>query len=113
MAEEARRLEALAEEARRLEALAEAAGTACMVLGTMRTWQGILDEAEPWIRRAERTVTAEAQAATGHVIRYLRGLLKLTPGRDADALAAFRAELGSQDRDHGETRIATAVLRLA
>ncbi len=112
----------MAEEARRLEALAEAAGTACMVLGTMRTWQGILDEAEPWIRRAERTVTAEAQAATGHVIRYLRGLLKLTPGRDADALAAFRAaeplarrlaELGSQDRDHGETRIATAVLRLA
>jgi LuxR family maltose regulon positive regulatory protein len=102
---------------------------------------------------AERTLTAEAQPATGHVIRYIRGLLELARGRDADALAALRAaeplarrlatphytvprarallvhvlvrlgdtegaeqalaELGSQDRDHGETRIATAVLRLA
>ena len=130
-----------------------AAGTACMVLGTMLTWQGRLDEAEPWVQRAERTLTAEAQPATGHVIRYLRGLLELARGRDADALAAFRAaeplarrlaaphytvprarallvhalvrlgdtegaeqalaELGEQDRDHGQTRIATAVLRLA
>ncbi len=130
-----------------------AAGTACMVLGTMLTWQARLDEAEPWVQRAERTLTAEAQPATGHVIRYLRGLLELARGRDADALAAFRAaeplarrlaaphytvprarallvhalvrlsdtegaeqalaELGDQDRDHGETRIATATLRLA
>ena len=130
-----------------------AAGTACMVLGTMLTWQGRLDEAEPWVQRAERTLTAEAQPATGHVIRYIRGLLELVRGRDTDALAAFRAaeplarrlaaphytvprarallvhalvrlgetegaeqalaELGGQDRDHGETRIATAVLRLA
>jgi LuxR family maltose regulon positive regulatory protein len=130
-----------------------AAGTACMVLGTILTWQGRLDEAEPWVQRAERTLTAETQPATGHVIRYLRGLLELARGRDADALAAFRAaeplarrlaaahytvprarallvhalvrlgdtegaeqalaELGSQDRDHGETRIATATLRLA
>ena len=130
-----------------------AAGTACMALGTMLTWQGRLDEAEPWVQRAERTLTAEAQPATGHVIRYIRGLLELARGRDADALAAFRAaeplarrlaaphytvprarallvhalvrlrdtqgaeqalaELGSQYRDHGETRIATAVLRLA
>ena len=67
-----------------------AAGTACMVLGTMLTWQGRLDEAEPWVQRAERTLTAEAQPATGHVIRYLRGLLELARGRDADALAAFR-----------------------
>ena len=117
-----------------------AAGTACMVLGTMLTWQGRLDEAEPWVQRAERTLTAEAQPATGHVIRYLRGLLELARGRDADALAAPHytvprarallvhvlvrlgdtkgaeqalAELGRQDREHGETRIATAVLRLA
>jgi LuxR family transcriptional regulator, maltose regulon positive regulatory protein len=130
-----------------------AAGTACMALGTMLTWQGRLDEAEPWVQRAERALTAEAQPATGHVIRYIRGLLELVRGKDADALAAFRAaeplarrlaaphytvprarallvhvlvrlgdiegaeqalaELGSQDRDHGETRIATAVLRLA
>ena len=130
-----------------------AAGTACMVLGTMLTWQGRLDEAELWVQRAERILTADAQPATGHVIRYIRGLLELARGRDADALAAFRAaeplarrlaaphytaprarallvhalvrlgdtdgaeqalaELGDQDRDHGQTRIATAVLRLA
>jgi LuxR family maltose regulon positive regulatory protein len=130
-----------------------AVGTAYMVLGTMLTWQGRLDEAEPWVHRAERTLTAEAQPATGHVVRYIRGLLELARGRDAEALAAFRAaeplarrldaphytvprvrtllvhvlvrlgdiegaeqalaELGSQDREHGETRIATAVLRLA
>ena len=130
-----------------------AAGTAYMVVGTMLTWQGRLDEAEPWVQRAERTLTAEAQPAAGHVIRYVRGLLELARGSDADALAAFRgaeplalrlaaphytvprtrallvhtlvrlgdsegaeralAELESQDREHGETHIATAALRLA
>jgi len=130
-----------------------AAGTACMALGTILTWQGRLGEAELWVQRAEHTLTAHAQPATGHVIRYIRGLLELARGRDADALAAFRAaepltrrlaaphytvprarallvhalvrlgdtegaeqalaELGDQDRDHGETRIATATLRLA
>jgi LuxR family maltose regulon positive regulatory protein len=130
-----------------------AAGTACMALGTILTWQGRLGEAEFWVQRAEHTLTADAQPATGHVIRYIRGLLELARGRDADALAAFRgaeplarrlaaphytvprarallvhalvrlgdtegaeqalAELGDQDRDHGETRIATATLRLA
>ena len=130
-----------------------AAGTAYMVLGTILAWQGRLDEAEPWVQRAERSLTADAQPATGHVIRYLRGLLELARGRDADALAAFQAaeplarrlaaphytvprarallvhvlvrlgdtegaeqalaELGGHDRDHGETHIATATLRLA
>jgi LuxR family transcriptional regulator, maltose regulon positive regulatory protein len=130
-----------------------AAGTACMALGTMLTWQGRLDQAEPLVRRAEHTLTADAQPATGHVIRYLRGLLELARGRNADALAAFRAaeplarrlaaphytvprtrallvhalvrlgdtegaeqalaELNGHDCDHGETSIATAVLRLA
>jgi LuxR family maltose regulon positive regulatory protein len=129
-----------------------AAGTACMVLGSMLTWQGRFDEAEPWVQRAEGTLTAEAQPATGHVILYIRGLLELARGRDADALAAFQAaeplarrlaaphytvpraralrvhalvrlgnsegaeralaELGGQNPDHEETRIATATLRL-
>jgi LuxR family maltose regulon positive regulatory protein len=68
-----------------------AVGTACMVLGTMLTWQGRLDEAEPWVQRAEHTLTADAQPATGHVLCYLRGLLEVARGRDADALAALRA----------------------
>jgi LuxR family transcriptional regulator, maltose regulon positive regulatory protein len=128
-------------------------GTACMAMGTMLTWQGSLDEAELWVQRAERMLTAETQPATGHVVRYLRGLLELSRGRNTEALAAFRgaeslarrlvaphytvprarallvqalvrlgdtegaeqalAALGGNDREHGETRIATAVLRLA
>jgi LuxR family transcriptional regulator, maltose regulon positive regulatory protein len=114
---------------------------------------GRVDEAEPWVQRAERTVRTEAEPAVALLVRYNRGLLELTRGRDADALAAFRAaerlggqlaaphhlvpptrarllqalvrlgeteraeqalaELGEQDRDHGEVRIAVAVLRLA
>jgi LuxR family transcriptional regulator, maltose regulon positive regulatory protein len=94
-----------------------AAGTACMALGTMLTWQGRLDEAEPRVQRAERTLTAEAQPATGDVIRYIRGLALLVHALvrlgDTDGAERALAELGGQDRDHGETRIATAVLRLA
>jgi LuxR family transcriptional regulator, maltose regulon positive regulatory protein len=130
-----------------------AAGTAYMALGTILTWQGRLAEAEPWVQRAERTLTAGAQPATGHVIRYIRGLLELARGRDAEALVTLQAaeplarrlaaphytvprarallvhvlvrlgdtegaeqalaELGGHDRDHGETHIATATLRLA
>ncbi len=42
-------------------------------------------------RRAERTVRAEAEPAAGLVVCYARGVLELARGRDADALAAFRA----------------------
>ena len=130
-----------------------AAGTACMVLATMLTWQARLAEAEPWVQRAERILTSQAQPATGHVIGYLRGLLELARGQDAAAVAALRAAepvarrlaaphytvprarallvhalvrlgdtqaawqalagLDGPDRDHGETRIAAATLRLA
>jgi LuxR family maltose regulon positive regulatory protein len=126
---------------------------AYVALGAALVWQGRLEEAEPWVQRAERTVRAEAEPAVALAVHYLRGLLELTRNRDADALTAFRAaerltghlaashylvivtramlihalvrlgdtdraeqalaELGEQDRDHGEIRIATAMLRLA
>jgi LuxR family maltose regulon positive regulatory protein len=129
-----------------------AAGTACIVLGSVLVWQGRLEEAEPWVQRAERTRRAEAEPTTGQAIRYIRGMLELGRGRDTDALAAFvageradrllaepnlnvtamraftlqalvrlgeteragqeLAELGDQDRERGEIRIAEAVLRL-
>ena len=57
----------------------------------MLAWQGRLEEAEPWIQRAERTLRAEAEPAVGLAIRSIRGLLELARGRDADALAAFQA----------------------
>jgi LuxR family transcriptional regulator, maltose regulon positive regulatory protein len=67
------------------------AGIAYFILGAALTWQGQLEEAEPWIGRAERTVRAEAEPAAGVGVCYIRGFLELARGRDAEALAAFRA----------------------
>ena len=124
-----------------------AAGVACMVRGTVLVWQGRPEQAEPWVQRAECALRAEAEPAAVLGTRFTRGVLEMARGRDADALAAFRAaeqlagrlvgparvmllyvmvrlgdteraeqelaELGKHDPDGGETRIATAVLRLA
>ena len=68
-----------------------AVGVACVVLGVMLVWQGRLEEAEPWVQRAERTLRAEAQPGAGLAIYYVRGVLDLAHGQDAEALAAFRA----------------------
>jgi len=68
-----------------------AAGLASLTVGGVLTWQGRLEEAEPWIQRAERTVRAEAEPSGALGIRMARGLLELARGRDADALAAFQA----------------------
>jgi LuxR family maltose regulon positive regulatory protein len=43
------------------------------------------------VQRAERTVRAEAEPQAGVGARYVRGVLELAHGRDADALAAFQA----------------------
>jgi LuxR family maltose regulon positive regulatory protein len=68
-----------------------AAGIASIVVGVALVWQGRLEEAEPWVQRAERALRAEAELAEGLAIRSIRGLLELARGRDADALAAFQA----------------------
>jgi LuxR family maltose regulon positive regulatory protein len=68
-----------------------AAGVASLIAGCVLTWQGRLEEAEPWIQRAERTLRAEVEPAEGIAIRSIRGVLELVRGRDADALAAFQA----------------------
>ena len=57
----------------------------------MLAWQGRLEEAEPWVQRAERVLRAEAEPAAVLGVQYVRGLLELARGRDADALAAFQA----------------------
>jgi LuxR family maltose regulon positive regulatory protein len=66
------------------------AGLACMTHGSALAWQGRLDEAEPWVRRAERTIRAETRPMVAMGIQYARGQLDLGCGRVADALAAFR-----------------------
>jgi LuxR family maltose regulon positive regulatory protein len=68
-----------------------AVGSAYLALGSALTWQGRLEEAEPWVQHAERTVGADADPAAGTWVHYLRGILELARGRPADALAAFRA----------------------
>ena len=130
-----------------------AAGIAYVVLAIVLAWRGRLEEAEPWIQRAERTVRPEAEPTAGLLVCYGRGLLELARGHCTDALAAFRAaeplagllaapqlllrrvqalrlqamvrlgeteraeralaELDEQERERGQIRIATAVLRLA
>jgi LuxR family transcriptional regulator, maltose regulon positive regulatory protein len=52
---------------------------------------GRIEEAEPWVQRAERTVRAETELAAGVVVHHVRGVLELARGRYQDALAAFRA----------------------
>jgi LuxR family maltose regulon positive regulatory protein len=88
-----------AERGRQAVALAErhgwtgdpAAGMACMAVGAVLVWQGRPDEAEPWVQRAERTLTADTQPVAVLAIRYTRGTLELERGRNAAALAALEA----------------------
>jgi LuxR family transcriptional regulator, maltose regulon positive regulatory protein len=74
------------------------AGIAYQILGGSLVSQGRSEEAESWVQRAERTVRAEAEPAVAVAVHSVRGLLELARGRDADALAAFRAaaRLGGQ-----------------
>ena len=68
-----------------------AAGMACTVVAVVLVWQGQPDAAEPWIQRAERTLTADTQPAAVLGIRLLRGMLELERDRNAAALAALEA----------------------
>ena len=67
------------------------AGVAHAQLGIVMLFQGRLDEAEPWLERAERTLRTEVEPAAGMILRYARGVLELARGRYQEALAAFQA----------------------
>jgi len=66
------------------------AGMAYAQLGIVMLYQGRLDEAEPWLERAERTLRTEVEPAGGMSLRYARAVLDLARGRYQEALAAFR-----------------------
>jgi LuxR family transcriptional regulator, maltose regulon positive regulatory protein len=68
-----------------------AAGYAYALRGLTLIWQGRPEEAEPWVRRAERTLRPEAEPTVALLIHHIRGQLELARGQDTDALAAFRA----------------------
>ncbi len=67
------------------------AAVAYAALGATRVWQLRLEEAEPLLNLAERAFRAETQPAPGVMLHQARGSLEFMRGRDADALAAFRA----------------------
>ena len=68
-----------------------AAGIAYNTLAAGGIWRRQLEEAADWVRRAERTLRAEADPMTAIVIRYIRALLELARGRDQEVLATFEA----------------------
>jgi LuxR family maltose regulon positive regulatory protein len=68
-----------------------AAGIAYLRLGAALVGQGRLEEAEPWVRRAERTIRPEAEPVAARAVHHIRGMLELARGHDQQALAAFRA----------------------
>jgi LuxR family transcriptional regulator, maltose regulon positive regulatory protein len=67
------------------------AGDAYLALGAALVWRGRLEEAEPWIQRAQRTVRQEAEPAVALGLHYVRALFEHARGREKDALAGFRA----------------------
>jgi LuxR family transcriptional regulator, maltose regulon positive regulatory protein len=68
-----------------------AVGIACSIIGLALVWQGQPDEAEPWVERAERTLTAETQPTAVLRNRIVRAMLELARDRNAAALAAVEA----------------------
>jgi LuxR family maltose regulon positive regulatory protein len=68
-----------------------AVAVAYLTLAVTKVWQMRLEEAEPLLDHAERVLRPEAQPAAGLLLRQARGMLTLAHGRDAEALAAFRA----------------------
>jgi LuxR family transcriptional regulator, maltose regulon positive regulatory protein len=74
------------------------AGDAYLALGASLVFRGRLEEAEPWIQRAERAVRQEAEPALALRLHYVRALYELARGRAQDALAAFRAAKRQTER---------------
>jgi LuxR family maltose regulon positive regulatory protein len=68
-----------------------AVGIAYISLAAGLIWRWRLEEAAEWVRRAERTLRAEAEPTSAIAIRYVRALLELARGRDQEVLATFEA----------------------
>ncbi len=68
-----------------------AVGIAYITLAAGLIWRWRHEEAADWVRRAERTLRAEADPITAIAIRYVRALLELARGRDQEVLATFEA----------------------
>jgi LuxR family transcriptional regulator, maltose regulon positive regulatory protein len=72
------------------------AGMAYAQVGFVLLYHGRLDDAEPWLGRAERTLRTEVEPAAGMSLRHARALLELARDRPQEALAASQgAELAA------------------
>jgi LuxR family maltose regulon positive regulatory protein len=95
-------------------------GVAYAALGLIGVGQGRLDEAQGWLDRAERALTAELDPTGASLLQRTRGMLELARGRDEEALVALRAAVQLDRRLAGphafaaQTRVLTvqALLRL-
>jgi LuxR family maltose regulon positive regulatory protein len=67
------------------------AGDAYLALGAALVWRGRLEEAEPWIQRAERVIRKEAEPAAALGLHYVRAQFELARGQEENALTALRA----------------------
>jgi LuxR family maltose regulon positive regulatory protein len=67
------------------------ASVAYLALGAALVWQGRLEEAEPWLQRAEHTMRVEAEPAAGLLLHHVRAELEVARGCNKEALTAFRA----------------------
>ena len=84
-------------------------GAAYVTLGAALVWRGRLEDAEPWIQRAERAVKQEAEPATALALHFVRAHFELAQGRAADALDAFRAAERQAERLAAPHPLATQV----
>jgi LuxR family transcriptional regulator, maltose regulon positive regulatory protein len=66
-------------------------GVAYTVLAGAMVAHARLDEADRWFARAQATLRPDAHPAAGLLLHYARGHLELVRGRDAEALADYRA----------------------
>jgi LuxR family maltose regulon positive regulatory protein len=69
----------------------QAVGIAYAILGGALVGQGRLDEAEPWLELAGRTIRPEAEPAAGTNLYYVRWSLDMARGRYQEALTDIRA----------------------
>ena len=65
--------------------------TAHAVSGLERVWLGRFGEGEERLERAHRALLPDGEPGTELIVHHARGLVRLTQGRPAEALAAFRA----------------------
>ena len=79
------------------EETASSAATAYIVLGSLMVWRGRLDEAGPWLERAERIQRQFMQPTAALMMYASQGLLAFARGRDAESVAAFRDAQGMEE----------------